>query len=244
MHAQRSENTSQHGAKTPRKITNVKTQPKYLVLDYTGFNIVCLCSGIVALIETPSQLQVVEPYLQECVHVTCCTQVGKANKCVLDEGKNKKREREREREINCLFRYKSIPGLVITSLDFSSPASTDVLSEGKESQYTISVCVAGLRKRILPCLDALNLGHRYCGKHFHQSRQAMLVHQYPQDSWDSLCSSSCTSKSRQNHFKSYIASNTKLHLFCVETIFFTQSDTPFKMSLSMQFGATAQDYSM
>lgn len=29
----------------------------------------------------------------------------------------------------------------------------------------------------IPCLDALNLGHRYCGKHFHRSPQATPVHQ-------------------------------------------------------------------
>lgn len=52
---------------------------------FTRLDIVFLCSGIVALIKAPAQLQVVEPHLEECVDITCCTQVGQANECVLGE---------------------------------------------------------------------------------------------------------------------------------------------------------------
>lgn len=54
-----------------------------------------LCSGIMALIEAPSQLQVVEPHLQKRVDVTCCTQVCQANKCVLEGGREREKQRER-----------------------------------------------------------------------------------------------------------------------------------------------------
>lgn len=81
--------------------------PQYLVFSYTRLNIVFLCTGIVALIQAPTQLQVVEPHLQECVDVTCGTQVGQANKCVLERGRDRETQRERDR-INCLLRYSSI----------------------------------------------------------------------------------------------------------------------------------------
>lgn len=57
-----------------------------MAVVFTRLNVVFLCSGIVALIEAPSQLKVVEPHLEECVNVTCRTQVGQADKCVLGEG--------------------------------------------------------------------------------------------------------------------------------------------------------------
>lgn len=66
--------------------TKTKIQNLHEVVSVlTRLNVVLLCSGIVALIEALSQLKVVEPHLQECVDVTCCTQVGQANKCVLGE---------------------------------------------------------------------------------------------------------------------------------------------------------------
>lgn len=77
------------------------TQPPYpnpnpsqcSVFRYTRLSIVLLCSGIMALIEAPSQLQVMEPHLQKRVDVTCCTQVCQANECVLEE-----KERHKEKE--------------------------------------------------------------------------------------------------------------------------------------------------
>lgn len=54
-----------------------------------------LGSRIVALIEAPPQLQVVEPHLQECVYVACSTEVGQANKCVLEEA-----EKETKRHLD------------------------------------------------------------------------------------------------------------------------------------------------
>lgn len=41
---------------------------------------------ILALIKALTKLQVMEPHLQECVDVTCCTEVGQANKYVLEWG--------------------------------------------------------------------------------------------------------------------------------------------------------------
>lgn len=92
-----------------REHNKQKEHPQYLLNSYTRLNIVFLCSGIVALIEAPTQLQVVEPHLEKCVDVTCCTQIGQANKCVLEGGRDRNRERQREREsINCNYYGKSV----------------------------------------------------------------------------------------------------------------------------------------
>lgn len=56
-----------------------------LVVFFTGVDVVLLCSGVLAQVEAPAQLQVVEPHLQECVDVTCGTQIGQADKSVLRE---------------------------------------------------------------------------------------------------------------------------------------------------------------
>ncbi len=107
--------------------THIKKHPQYLVFSYTRLNIVFLCSGIVALIEAPTQLQVVEPHLQECVDVACCTQVGQANKCVLERGRDRtrdgdrdieregerKRERKRERERGSTVSLDILPSLAL-----------------------------------------------------------------------------------------------------------------------------------
>lgn len=76
---------------------------QYLVLSNTRCSVVFLCSGILALIEASTQLQIVEPYLQECVDITCCTKVGQANKCVLEGGI----ERHRITCINTLLLHKA-----------------------------------------------------------------------------------------------------------------------------------------
>lgn len=51
----------------------------------TRICVVFLRSGVVALIEAAAQLQVVEPHLQKCIDVACCTQIGQADKSVLEE---------------------------------------------------------------------------------------------------------------------------------------------------------------
>lgn len=94
-----------HATQTRKKNKNIKKHPLCLVFSCTRLYVVFLCSGIVALIEALSQLQVVEPHLQECVDVTRCTQVCKTNKCVLEEGWERNM-------INCLpVRYSWYPEL-------------------------------------------------------------------------------------------------------------------------------------
>lgn len=71
-----------------KKATEWKSQ--FPGLKHTSFRntricVVFLSSGVVALIEAPAQLQVVEPHLQKCIDVTCCTQIGQADKSVLEE---------------------------------------------------------------------------------------------------------------------------------------------------------------
>lgn len=57
------------------------------IFSHTRLSVVFLRSGIVALIKAPPELQVMEPDLQECVDVTCCTEIGQANKCVLERSR-------------------------------------------------------------------------------------------------------------------------------------------------------------
>ncbi len=66
-----------------------------------------------------------------------------------------------------------------------------------------------------PYLVFQNLGHRCCGRHFHQFLLTMIVPLYRLDSWDSLYSSSCVAAKKGSMFSQLFhwssLFKTKLH---------------------------------